>query len=352
MAESQTHNDLYSVLGLTSQATSQDIRTAYQRLVGEIVAGHVPTVQRQAIEEAFETLGDPIRRLRYDAQAAAPAPPRFQMPPLRMPGRRIAIQMPAISIRRPRLPHVDPLIGAAVGLVVVVALVVLLVPLVRGRSGSNAPAQSVADLVGSATATPTASASAAATAPRTQATPILGVGGGLGSGTGGSLVPLSPQGSPGGLLTPNQPPAATTGEPPFLTGSAIVDSLRAVLAASAVRNGPSQAGVPPSSAAAAAPVRPVASNPPPNPVPAGVPLTTVGALPPVVSAPSGASGTSGSPPLTAAVQPTAPPPTPTPAPNRIAIPGGPVTSGAPANRNTGSSGQPASGPNHFVSGSP
>src|SRR5690242_16552894 len=98
MAETQaSRNDLYSVLGLTPQATSQEIRLAYQRLIGEIVAGHASPVQRQAIEDAFETLGDPIRRLRYDAQASAPAPPRFQMPALRMPGRRIAVQLPSVT---------------------------------------------------------------------------------------------------------------------------------------------------------------------------------------------------------------------------------------------------------------
>src|SRR6478672_5210666 len=108
MADTQPlHNDLYSVLGLTSQATSQDIRLAYQRLIGEIVAGHAPAVQRQAIDDAFETLGDPIRRLRYDAQASAPAPPRFQMPALRMPGRRIAVQMPSVTLRRLNMPRVD-----------------------------------------------------------------------------------------------------------------------------------------------------------------------------------------------------------------------------------------------------
>ena len=141
--------------------------------------------------------GDPIRRLRYDAQASAPAPPRFQMPALRMPGRRMTIQMPSVTLRRPHMPRVDPMLAAAVGLVVIVALVVLLLPLIRGRS-SNAPAQSVADLV--STPTPTATqAVSSATAPRA-ASPVLGLNP-SGSGTG-SLLPLSPSGSPGPASLP------------------------------------------------------------------------------------------------------------------------------------------------------
>jgi DnaJ-like protein len=349
------HSDPYSVLGLTPQASSQEIRAAYQRLIGEIVAGHPAPVQRQAIEEAFETLGDPIRRLRYDAQASAPAPPRFQMPAVNMPGRRLAIQMPSLTLRKPRIPRVDPLIAAAIGLVVVVALAVVLLPLLRGR-GSNAPAQSVADLVGTATATPTSPSVSSATAPRA-GSPVLG----LNSGRPGGLVPLSPPGTPGGLLSPQQPATSSGNEPPFLTGSAVVDSLRAVLAASAVRNPPSQAGVPGGAANAAAPSnRPtnsvVGTNPPAssvNAAPAGVPLTNVGALPPVAAAVPPNSGVGAA----SAAQPTTPPPTPTPAPNHIALPSGPIgASGAvSANRGPAAPTSSASGPNRFgppPSGSP
>lgn len=134
MAESQqrTGADLYAVLGLTPEATSQEIRSAYQQLAGSIVAGQASPIQRQAIEESFETLGDPIRRLRYDAQASAPPPPRFQMPVLRLPGIRMSgpsVRLPAI--RRPNLPAIDPMLAIAVALVVIVGVTVLLLPLFR-----------------------------------------------------------------------------------------------------------------------------------------------------------------------------------------------------------------------------
>src|SRR6266566_5050587 len=96
--------EYYEVLGLAPDATNQDIRAAYQRLIGEIVAGHTPAVQRPAIEQAFETLGDPISRLRYDAQANAPAPPRFQMPEFHLPGRRLSVSLPRrLPMSRPNL---------------------------------------------------------------------------------------------------------------------------------------------------------------------------------------------------------------------------------------------------------
>jgi hypothetical protein len=205
-------------------------------------------------------------------------------------------------------------LAGAIGLVVILVLLLLL----RGRTGTNQSAPSVADLGSSPTATTGGQPGVAAIARPPQA-PISGQSpGGLGtSGSAGVLpFPLVPGGS---ALAPPSQPGLQPGEPPFLTGSAIVDMLRAVAAASAVRNGP-------------APGAPVGL--PPNvvvqPNPAGVPITSIGGLPPIAGvsqpSPGGTTGlpSSAPPPGTAPVA-TPPPPTPTPRPNRIAVPTGPIT---------------------------
>lgn len=72
--------DLYSVLGLSTDATPDQIRRAYQRLArrfhpdinpgDDLAAGRY-----RLIVEAFETLQDPARRGRYDAGVGAEASP-------------------------------------------------------------------------------------------------------------------------------------------------------------------------------------------------------------------------------------------------------------------------------------
>jgi hypothetical protein len=381
--------NLYGTLGLTSEATVQEIRAAYQHLVGEIQAGAVPAEQRPAIEEAFETLGDPIRRLRYDARSAAPPPSRIQRPDVRLPGIRISLPTSRIrAAKRPVMPKVDPLLAGAVALVALLALVVLLLPILRG-SRPSAPAQSVSDVVPTQTATTVATASATAAAVSAarsaQPTPILG----LPPGAGTSLLPITPGLGQGALVAPPQPAQAQGTEPLFLTQSAVIDMLRAVLAATAVRNGPSTGSLP--AQAVAAP--PGAGNAPApiNPGPAGIPITSVGAVPPViVAAPQGGSfsppaagqpsvsagqpsvsagipapapqGTLAFAPASPAVSAptpaaaTQPPPTPTPrpAPNHILVPSGPAVT---ASGQTGAGARPSpvatvggstGGPNRIV----
>jgi hypothetical protein len=331
--------EYYGALGLAPDATSEDIRAAYQRLVGEIVAGHAAAEGRPAIEQAFETLGDPIRRLRYDAQANAPPPPRFQLPEFRFRGRRHSVPPP----RRRSISRL--VLAGAIGLVVIVGLIVLL----RGRSGTGQPAESVADLVSSPTAT-TVSQPGAAAAARPAQPPISGqTPGGLGTSGSLGLLPF-PLGPGASVLAPPSPPGAQPSEPPFLTGSAIVDMLRAVAAAAAVRNGPAQgAGVPVG----------VPSNVGVQPNPAGVPITGIGALPPIVGAsqpsPGGETGLLPGASLPAtAPQVATPPPTPTPRPNRIAVPAGPVTTnGATSVAGTPrASVAPTNGPNRRVPPTP
>jgi hypothetical protein len=330
--------ECYDALRLAPDATNEDIRAAYQRLVGEIVAGHAAAEGRPAIEQAFETLGDPMRRLRYDAQANAPPPPRFQLPEFRFPGRRYAVPPPR------RRPISRPVLAGATGLVVIVGLIVLL----RGRRGTQ-PAQSVADLVSSPTTTAISQPGAAAVA-RPSQSPISGQSpGGLGTSGSSGLLPF-PLGPGASVLAPPSPPGAQPSEPPFLTGSAIVDMLRAVAAAAAVRNGPAQgAGVPVG----------VPSNVGVQPNPAGVPITGIGALPPIVGAsqpsPGGETGLLPGASLPAtAPQVATPPPTPTPRPNRIAVPAGPVTTnGATSVAGTPrASSAPTNGPNRRVAPTP
>ncbi|HTE86468.1 MAG TPA: hypothetical protein VK821_17245, partial [Dehalococcoidia bacterium] len=344
----------YGVLGLAPDASNEDIRTAYQRLIGEIVAGTTAAAQRPAIEQAFETLGDPISRLRYDAQASAPPPPRFQLPLFRLPGRRLSVSLPRrLPLSRPNMHRVDPLLAAAIGLVAIVAVLVFLIPLIRGRGNTNQPAQSVADLVSSPTATTVSRPGATAAASPSQS-PIVGQGPG-GPGTQGSpgLLPL-PFGPGPSLLPPQSPPGALPNEPPFLTGSAIIDMLRAVAAASAVRNVPAQiAGLPGGA--------PSILVPQPNPAPAGVPITSVGALPSIVGAsqpsPGGTIGFLPGASLagTTPQEATPSPPAPTPLPNRISVPSGPVTAGGAPPAAAGAAravSVATSGPNRFVAPTP
>jgi DnaJ domain len=352
-----TGPDLYAVLGLTPEASAQEIRGAYQRLSGDIAAGQAPAVQRQAIEVAYETLGDPIRRLRYDAQAAAPAPSRLQLPSFSLPGVRVPVRAVRITgLRRPNLPRVDPVLAAAILLVGIVGLAVIFLPMLRGHD-NNAPAQSVADLVTSPTPGTTPFPGPQAAGPGARS-PILGAGpNGLGQpgGTSTLLPPISanaPQVSgnplqggppPGGLFPPQgqSAPVAGAGYPPFLTGSSIIDMLRAVAAASAVRNGAPPASVNGLSPIVSLPGGPPSSNllqpngapggnQPPLGAPAGIPITSLGPLPAVASSgqppasqPVSAGVASLAPAasqFTAVPQPT-PAPTPTRSPNHITVPG-------------------------------
>jgi hypothetical protein len=365
--------DLYAVLGLTPEASAPEIRAAYQRLSADVASGQAPPIQRQAIEVAYETLGDPIRRLRYDAQASAPTPSRIQLPALRVPGVRLPVhQIRVPGFRRPGMPRVDPVLAAAIALVALVGLAVILLPLLRGRDNGQ-PAQSVADLV----ASPTPGAAASPTGPGPGAaarSPFLGAGPnafGPPGGTSSLLPPTSgnlPAGAPPGGLLPAQgqpPPGFVTGEPPFLTGSAIIDMLRAVAAASAVRNGPPPASLNgpapivslPGNGSLLQPGAPPNTSPPQLNAPAGVPITSLGSLPPAGggSQPAASQPGSGVAPFSASVPqstpaaPATPAPTATRAPNRITVPGaGPSSPNLAALGATRVPAASSPAPNHFV----
>src|SRR5678815_5030552 len=67
--------DFYIVLGLEREATAGDIKRAYKRLARrfhpDINPGdRMAASQFRQIAEAYETLSDPDRRLRYDSHGA------------------------------------------------------------------------------------------------------------------------------------------------------------------------------------------------------------------------------------------------------------------------------------------
>jgi curved DNA-binding protein CbpA len=70
--------DHYRVLGVERDATAEDIRRAYRHLARR----HHPDVNRhpggpqrfREIARAYETLGDPAERARYDRSVARPSP--------------------------------------------------------------------------------------------------------------------------------------------------------------------------------------------------------------------------------------------------------------------------------------
>ena len=67
--------DHYATLGVSHDASSDDIRAAYRKLCAE----HHPdrggeTERMAAINAAWHVLGDPERRREYDAQRAQPEP--------------------------------------------------------------------------------------------------------------------------------------------------------------------------------------------------------------------------------------------------------------------------------------
>ena len=66
-SDSQQHVDLYEVLGIDRSATADDIRTAYRQRARETHpdAGGLPG-EFQAVQAAWEVLGDPEQRRRYD----------------------------------------------------------------------------------------------------------------------------------------------------------------------------------------------------------------------------------------------------------------------------------------------
>lgn len=73
--------DLYAVLGVSHDATDDEIKSAYRRLARELhpdVNGDPGAERRfKEVSAAYETLSDPGRRQRYDAFGQSGAPPDF-----------------------------------------------------------------------------------------------------------------------------------------------------------------------------------------------------------------------------------------------------------------------------------
>jgi len=72
--------DHYAALGLTHEATADAIRAAYRRLAKEYHpdVSALPDAQQRfvRITEAYEVLGNPAKRLRYDHTRHSPSPRR------------------------------------------------------------------------------------------------------------------------------------------------------------------------------------------------------------------------------------------------------------------------------------
>lgn len=274
MAEEQ---DLYAVLGVPPDAAMREIQAAYRDLIARAEAHRVPAVERMKIEEAFETLSDPVRRMRYDRLR-----PGSQSQTRTQDGtqRRFPLPVPAFLEGR-QLPQVDPFLAVAIALIVGVIVVVLLVPLFRRSSEQANPLAlftstptPVRTATGARTGTPTASQTA---------------------------FPLT-----NGTLTPTPTPIS----PPFVTRTALLDAAGGVVAAAApilaaARTSP--AGAP----SAANLPRPPAGVPITSPPPSLAPPPEL-SLTPLAQPGPGALAITGS--LTRG-------PTPAPGPpNRIGIP--------------------------------
>lgn len=70
---------LYEVLGVRRDASVEEIKAAYERLIGGPAAAADPNLRIMA-RDALELLSDPVRRASYDTRLAAQASPRPAMP--------------------------------------------------------------------------------------------------------------------------------------------------------------------------------------------------------------------------------------------------------------------------------
>lgn len=124
----------YEVLGVRPQASTEEIRSAYRRLLRAVhpdVGGTAALLDE--VRHAYETLDNPSRRRAYDTELA-PAPPRPWQPTVRPAAQRhFAPEEPDRWWRRALgHPRAYTVIGALA--VIVGAAVILAVIMARGRS--------------------------------------------------------------------------------------------------------------------------------------------------------------------------------------------------------------------------
>lgn len=112
--------DYYAVLEIGEEADQESIRTAFRTLARRFHpdAGRGSSAERfRLIVEAYDTLGDPERRRRYDRFRRRPAPPPAYVEPLTrdqaepLASRRAAIDH--MYVRFARAAEADDLFAAA-----------------------------------------------------------------------------------------------------------------------------------------------------------------------------------------------------------------------------------------------
>lgn len=278
--------DAYSAIGLTPDASADEIHAAYQQRMAGLEASDSTAEERQAFRQAYETLSDPMRRLRYDARLAAPSPPRFQMP-------RLAL--PRLRSRRRR-----PVLVGGVALLAVASIAGLLLVVSRGRATVPQPAQVIGNLVDiptAATVVPTP-APPGTPGPSVQS-PLLVTG--IVAGVRPNLPPLptaeasGPAAASAASLTPislsalpQRPPAAVVNAAPSVPAAI---ARAPVAPPQSIPALPPQQSPPPSApeavtaatAVAAPPTPAVASGPGPNANHIFVPTSPISAAGPVGS---------------------------------------------------------------------
>ena len=155
---------LYGLLGVSPDASADEIRRAYYRAARQLHPDVNPEADAAAamrrLNDAWAVLGDPVARSRYDARLSAPAPLRPRPPERTGP--------PAASDPpEPAPPHPPRFVRPSV-LIVAVLLVIFVVTAYAGH-GSMTPSSSPTTTPSSAPAVPATTAVAS-----TGATNLLG----------------------------------------------------------------------------------------------------------------------------------------------------------------------------------